>query len=377
MSDHAKLAPSAAGRWVECPGSVALEATAPDEPESAAALEGTAAHWLASECLLNVREARDYLGEETPQGLRVTEEMADAVDVYLEDVEEISAESKGTLHVEKRVAAVSISSDCWGTNDASLTDLETSTIYIWDYKHGFRVVDAFENSQALCYAAGVLAEVPWDRLNPEISPRVNIRIIQPRAFKSAGAVDVWEIPVSELRSYITRLKSAAAEAMLPGARCLCGPHCQYCRARHFCEALQRGAAAAMQYCAQAQPQELTPEAVGIELQFLRRAAELIKYRIDAMETAAGQIVKSGGRIPGFRVFEAVGRAEWTRDSAEIFALGDFMKKDLRQPLAPITPAQAIKKGLDKKLVAQFSKREKTGLKIEPDDGTFARKVFSK
>ena len=384
MSDHAKLAPSSASRWVECPGSVAIEAAAPDDSKFEAQRgDGHAAHWVAAECLLHGREASEYIGEETPGGLRVTEETAQAVAVYLQDVEEIAAQTDGTLQIEKKVSAVSISPDCWGTVDAFLIDYKRGIIYVWDYKHGFRVVDAFENSQVLCYAAGVLAEVEWDRFpGPDIS--LSLRVIQPRAFKSAGPIDVWTVKVSDLRAYITRLKSAAAEAMQPGALCKTGRHCRDCNGRAYaengtvkvCEALQRGAAAAMQYTAQAQPAEMTPEAVGIELQFLNRAAELIKYRIDAIETAAGQIVKAGGRIPGFRVYESVGAAKWTRDPAEIFALGDFIGQELRKPQEPLTPAQAIKAGADKKLIAQYSKREKAGLKIEPDDGSFARKVFS-
>jgi len=45
-SSHSHLAPSSAHRWLKCPGSVALEAAAPEPPSGPYALEGTAAHLL-------------------------------------------------------------------------------------------------------------------------------------------------------------------------------------------------------------------------------------------------------------------------------------------------------------------------------------------
>ena len=52
MAAHAKLSPSAASRWINCPGSVALCATLPKPPSTFYADEGTSAHALAEKCIL-------------------------------------------------------------------------------------------------------------------------------------------------------------------------------------------------------------------------------------------------------------------------------------------------------------------------------------
>ena len=48
---HAILAPSSAARWMQCGRSPSMEAAFPEEEESEAAREGTAAHWWWSEAM--------------------------------------------------------------------------------------------------------------------------------------------------------------------------------------------------------------------------------------------------------------------------------------------------------------------------------------
>ena len=56
MAKHAKLGPSSASRWLNCPGSVALCATVPEEPSSEYADEGTFAHDIAERAIRAVRD---------------------------------------------------------------------------------------------------------------------------------------------------------------------------------------------------------------------------------------------------------------------------------------------------------------------------------
>src|SRR5215467_13424311 len=52
MTGHAPFAPSAAERWLACPGSFALGLAHPPEPESEYAAEGTRLHKVAAAHLL-------------------------------------------------------------------------------------------------------------------------------------------------------------------------------------------------------------------------------------------------------------------------------------------------------------------------------------
>lgn len=92
MTTHAKLSPSASKRWMNCPGSVQLieqltnEGKIEENATSPWAEEGSAAHALAEKCLLEHNDAIDYLNQKIYGDFKVTEEMAEAVQVYLDFV---------------------------------------------------------------------------------------------------------------------------------------------------------------------------------------------------------------------------------------------------------------------------------------------------
>ena len=88
MTKHARLGASGAHRWMKCPGSIRM-AEGLAERTSSYAQEGSAAHAVAEECLQKDKDADELIGKKV-EGVLVTEEMANAVQRYLDYVRERS-----------------------------------------------------------------------------------------------------------------------------------------------------------------------------------------------------------------------------------------------------------------------------------------------
>ena len=149
---HALLSPSAAARWLACPGSVPLTEKMPNE-ESDYAKEGTIAHHCAERILNGETASVDMLEPEeaafmADKGLDVTD-MLGHVMYYVDFVSRLG----GERFVEQQLDLTSITheADAVGTSDAVV--IKDDTLYVVDLKYGMGVkVDAENNPQIAIYA---------------------------------------------------------------------------------------------------------------------------------------------------------------------------------------------------------------------------------
>lgn len=239
---HARLSASESHRWMECPGSVAaIDALPPEMRKRSSwyADEGTAAHALGELCLLNKRKARGYVGKEVA-GFDVTNEMADAVQDYLDEVADQRRRfKKATVAVEKKFDGGWFDPDMFGTGDFSLSAL-FDTFIITDYKHGKGVpVEVVDNSQLKVYGFLGAAEDDFQY------DRAEFVIAQPRAPHRDGPIRRWEMPMADLKAWgFDVLKPAADATRRPGAPLKSGDHCKWCPAAATCPKLVEDAAEA-------------------------------------------------------------------------------------------------------------------------------------
>lgn len=185
---HAKLSASESSRWINCPGSVRAIENLPPELQRKSSIEadrGTAAHSLAELAYAKKKPARYFLGKEI-MGFVVNEDMADAVQVYLDIIKDLKKEfPDGDVFVEKRFHLDWLHPDCFGTNDFSIAQM-FGTLVVVDYKHGAGVeVHPENNSQLMYYATGIAKEYDFN------FDKIRLGIVQPRC--PSGGVNFWEI----------------------------------------------------------------------------------------------------------------------------------------------------------------------------------------
>lgn len=376
--NHAILAPSSFDRTIKCQAWVGLASGLPPEPDTEETLEGNAADWVAKQ-YANGNEVAHGTPIPLPGGFHVDYDMIHGAKLWASTLGYGSISNVPVMIERIHPTA------CWGEPDGWRWDGIEYVLRLRDYKYGFGLVDEFENWQLIPYAVGIVdtMQIPDDAI-------VEMTIVQPRAFHKRGPVRSWRIPVKNLRPYAERAHAAAMRAVpdeqdhtaeVPEA--VVGEHCIYCPARHICQTFQYASTKLVEFIGKAESTALPPEAVGAELIIIEAAEKLVKARRESLQTQAETYLRQGKRVLNYGMEPTQTKLKWNEGvtANEILALGTLLEKDLHKPRGEIngmaspvvTPAQAIKSGIDEAVINQYASRSK-GYKLTRETNE-ARRAF--
>lgn len=352
---HARLSPSAAHRWMNCPAAPKAEAAYPESQSGPAAIDGTHTHTLLESCLnMRLRSADAFVGETLTDDdgpFEVSQERADRVNVALAYIwkryDELTTE-----HVLPQIIAEHKVNPglFFGRDDCNGTcDVQIKTPYyieIIDYKDGMVPVSAEENPQLMLYAIGSIME---DRRYESVIFRVQMTIIQPKlALKGMEPISTWIIESQTLVKYANELKAASQATDAPDAPYVPGDYCKYCRhtacAARANVAMEKSGISFGSLVANDMPTAVPVSLTDEQIRNIIEAAPMIKQMIETAEAEALRRFEEGKRIDGLKVVHGRGTRSWAYPNEE-------MEEKLKKMGIPkssayvtklVSPAQAVK-----------------------------------
>ena len=296
-SKHARCSASAAYRWINCPGSVALSDQCQDPGPSNYADEGTLAHAVAELKLrYEIGELTDLEYQEQRIALQenayYTGEMEEATDFYVEVVlESLAAAGDGAeLMIEQQLDLSKWIPEGFGTSDAVI--IGGGMIQAIDLKYGKGVkVEAKNNPQLRLYGLGAadLFSGLYD------FDTVRTTIIQPRL----DHVDSETCLLKELLLWGEEEVAPRAIMAMEGSDYLAaGDWCRFCPAKARCRkrAEFNLELARMEF---QKPPLLSDEEIG---EVLAKAEHLKKWAEEVSEYALAEAL-SGKHFDGWKLVE--------------------------------------------------------------------------
>lgn len=407
MAKHARRSASSAYRWMNCPGSLREIEALPEhsrDARSSYADQGTAAHALAEDCLRLGTKPDAYLGAVVAvdergdctfhpegyaceNGFEVDEEMAEAVQVYLDEVQHHRDRlPHAEERLEQRFDLTWLRRDMGGTSDFVLHE-PFGELVVVDYKHGAGVVVEVEwNEQAMYYGLGALREAG----GPGDVDTVTLVVVQPRARHADGPVRRWTLSAEALWEWGRDVLGPAADATdAPDAPLRAGDWCRFCPAQPTCPAMRQlvQAQAALDFAdvptGPLDPAEYMPPLPSaqapVDVSTALRAVPVIDAWCRAVEGLAQGMLERGLTVPGYKLVRKRANRRWMdAEGAEKLLRGKRGVKvdDFMEPRKLKSPAKLEKvKGVGKKWVEKHAVKPEGGLTVahesDPRDGVGA------
>ena len=318
---HAKLAPSAAHRWIRCPGSIKLCADLPNE-SSDVADEGTIAH-RALELSVKLRLPVDrFVGKELEShGVRgvVDKDMAR----YLEPIRRRLLFHQN-LTIENKISLAPWLPDQFGTLDYGEYEREAGRITIIDLKYGQGVpVSPVENEQLMLYALGY-----WVLCGRPNDVEFDIVIEQPRNHLGGGT---WRTTLAHLLDFAETARKAGEQALSDNGPIVPGEkQCRFCPAAKAgkCDVLNQEMNDVLKIALAHldNPESIRGSALSPEdrANIIRRSDEVVRW-INRLKTEALNEALSGRPLPGFKVvLGRKGNKTWLSEDDAAELLRDHM-----------------------------------------------------
>jgi len=355
--DHAEFSASGSERWLNCPGSIALSESAPEQKESPYAAEGTKAHACLEFLLKNRANAAAALKTAKKNAEWNAEMIGHALDAIAWIEERHAAMPGAVLLSETKVDSSPFTcADQFGTLDVSIAH-EFGRLIIIDYKYGAGVArspegdDGKGDSQLVYYALGISHQYHHN------FSEVELVIIQPRAYHPSG---------EKYRSHLMGMNTLLAwedvflkgvkEAQKPKAPFKSGSWCRWCAAATICPQLKNKAMKDAQIVfSDLGGIESVPEPKSIQipnLSVMLQAADRLEDWISKVREHAVHVLERGEKVPGFKLVAKKSPRRWTNaDRISVEAKKEFGALAFSEPelLSPAQLEKAAKgrKDLDK------------------------------
>jgi len=339
-------------------------------PSTEDAQEGIAAHYVASATLSGqFTDPIEMVDRKTPNGVIVPPEMAEYVSEYIDGVLNRPYAAIPSRHVETETDwQVTGLVRIVGRADHIAYDRIGDTLYIDDFKYGFRLHEPDANWALISHAIGIIQREGY---TPK---RIVFTIFQPRPYHINGPVREWPITIEQLGLYQASLVQALTNLTDMLAT---GEHCRKCAALAICPAARMAGLNSIEATIAAYNDDVPDNVLAFEMFELERAADAIKHRLEALQELAQFRLNNGASLvignEAYALDHAYGRLAWNEGVEPSLLRALTGRTDLSVE-RPITPTQAKKKGIPEAVIASLSERPYRGTKLVRMN---ARKVGAK
>lgn len=363
-------------RIMQCIGSRLMPKALPDDYNTEQRDEGNAAHWLAQQ-LFNGEAVG--VGSKAYNGYIITDEMMEHVREYLGALDAGEMEIETTFsgegwEVRGRADHLVYRADCGrmeyiNGGNGNVLESPMSMLTVDDFKYGRRLVEPDENWTLLAHAIG------WCIRNNIQPDHIVLRIHQPRAYHPKGTMREWEVPggysgLAERYQTLQRKLSNPTSELVTSLS-----QCAKCHALATCPAARTAGMNAIDAAQDvAFVDDLPNDALAREYEMLDQAAKMVEMVRDARKELMEHRLGRGQMIPGWHLKQRLGQRAWpawaTGRTLSAMAGVDLTKDGI------VTPAEAERRGVPKKVLEGLTTRPSLGVKLERlDADAVGRRLF--